>query len=55
MHEIAELAGKLGFVCLPEPRTREIAVASRGKTRREWYGKTFDDALAKVTAWLELG
>ena len=25
-----------------------------GKIRREWYGKTFAEALDKLTAWLEL-
>jgi hypothetical protein len=25
-----------------------------GKIRREWYGKTFGEALGKLTAWLEL-
>jgi hypothetical protein len=25
-----------------------------GKIRREWYGRTFSEALDKLTAWLEL-
>jgi hypothetical protein len=25
-----------------------------GKIRREWHGKTFGEALRKLTAWLEI-
>lgn len=28
--------------------------AFHGKIRHEWYGKTFGEALDKLTAWLEL-
>ena len=26
-----------------------------GNIRREWYGQSFEEALAKLTNWLELG